>query len=198
MGFTGSPCILRPMNTTTTSGSRLRATLVAAGAAVGLSLAGLGIAAAQTEPTEPTNPPAEQAPEREGPRRAHGGKGHKGMGMGIHGEFTTRTPDGTGFQTMATQHGEVTEVSATSLTVKSEDGFSRTYVVNDDTMVNAGNEGIGDVKQGDQVHVMAVVRDGKAFAVEVRDATQAKALRDKWAPRRQPPAGAPTTGGTSS
>ena len=173
-------------------GKRLRSGLVAAGAAFGMTLAGFGLAAAQTEtPTTeaPTTeapaqtPPADQAPSADqGPGRVHRRGGHHGKGMGIHGEFTTRAPGG-GYQRVATQFGEVTQVSSASLTVRSEDGFSRTYAVNDSTLVNAGNDGIADVRQGDQVHVTAIVADGNARAVDVRDVTQIKALRNQWAPR---------------
>ena len=55
-----------------------------------------------------------------------GGFGGLGRGGPLHGEFTIRKPDGSGFQTMAIQTGEVTAVSPSSITVKSEDGFSRT------------------------------------------------------------------------
>jgi hypothetical protein len=102
--------------------------------------------------------------------------------MGIHGEFVTRAPGG-GYQTIAHQRGEVTEVTNSTIAVRSEDGFSRTYTVDENTMVNAGNQGIGDVKQGDQVHVTAVVRDGRASAVDVRDITQMDQLRGRWQPR---------------
>ncbi|HET9441923.1 MAG TPA: hypothetical protein VFO65_01300 [Acidimicrobiales bacterium] len=180
-------------------GRRWRAGIVAAGAAFGLTLAGLGVAVAQTDGTT-TAPPvsgADPAPEAVKPRPLHREGGHKpaggprmgpgaGMGMGIHGEFTTRAPGG-GYQTLATQHGEVTEVSALALTARSEDGYSRTYVVDDGTLVNAGNEGIADVKVGDRVHVVAVVTDGTARAVSVQDLTQVRALHDKWAPPHRGP-----------
>lgn len=161
-----------------------KAGLVATGAAVGLTLAGLGVAGAQTEEAPET--PAKEAP---APAMKRGPGGHKGMGMGgmgmgaLHGEFTTKAPAG-GYQTLATQAGEVTELRATSISVKSEDGFSRTYSVDDGTMVNAGNNGIADVKAGDKVHLTAVVADGKARAVDIHDGTQAKELRGRWAPPR--------------
>lgn len=171
-------------------GRRLRANLVAAGAALGMTLAGLGFAAAQEDaPTNQTPPADAQGPGTEqSPRVGHarGGRHMKGMhgpGMGIHGEFTTRAPGG-GYQTIATQTGEVTEVSRTSVTVRSEDGFSRTYAVDDNTLVNAGNDGIADVRQGDQVHVTAIVADGNARAVDIKDLTQTRALRERWAPPR--------------
>ena len=171
-------------------GRQLRSGLVAAGAAVGMTLAGLGIAAAQTDSSTTTAPPtaapdaAQPAPAPMPGKLGRGHRGH-GMGMGIHGEFTTRAPGG-GYQTIATQVGEVSEASRSSLTVRSEDGFSRTYNVDDNTLVNAGNDGIGDVKQGDQVRVTAVVRDGRASAVAVTDATRVRELRGRWMP--PPPA----------
>ena len=153
---------------------RLRKNLVAAGAAVGMTLAGLGVAAAQTDgatttpPSDSTTAPAERLA---GPGGRHGGPGKGGpggKGMGIHGEFVAPAPSG-GYQTIATQKGTVTDVSATSLKVKSEDGFERTYVVNDDTMVGAGNNGIADVAVGDDVHVTAVVTGDTATAKSVHE-----------------------------
>lgn len=181
-------------------GRRLRSGLVAAGAAAGLTLAGLGMAAAQTDsttgaPESGTSVAPADAPPfptgahgefhmRGGPDGHGGPEGpgkHMFMGPGIHGEFTTKAANG-GYQTIANQMGEVTAVSSSSITVKSEDDYSRTYTVNDNTMVNAGNEGIADVVKGDRVHVTALVVDGKANAVEVHDATQVRNLHDKWAP----------------
>lgn len=173
-------------------GRSFRAGMVAAGAALGLILAGLGVAAAQTDGTTaaPAAPNAPAAPAQPPPGRpGHPGRGGPGGGMalGIHGEHVTRAPGG-GYQTIATQTGEVTDVNGSSLTVKSEDGFTRTYTVDDNTLVNAGNQGIGDVKKADQVHVKAVVKDGKAAAVEVDDVTQVGQLHDRWRPRPPTPA----------
>ncbi|HET7489258.1 MAG TPA: hypothetical protein VFJ85_15105 [Acidimicrobiales bacterium] len=189
-----------------TRSRRIRSGLVAAGAAAGLTLAGLGVAAGQTDGTTSIPPesgttqapvPNQAAPAPPmpgpGPMEMHmkgPGGPHMGMGMGIHGEFTTRGPNG-GWQTIATQRGEVTAVTHTSLTVKSEDGFSRTYAVDDNTMVGAGNEGIDDVKTGDKVDVVALVVDGKASAVEVHDATQDQQLHQRWAPAPPPKPMAP-------
>ena len=111
------------------------------------------------------------------------------MGMGIHGEHVTAAPGG-GYQTIATQNGEVTDVNDSSIAVKSEDGFTRTYSVDDNTLVNAGNQGIADVKKGDQVHVKAIVKDGKAAAVQVNDGTQVGRIRDRWMPPRPAPGAA--------
>jgi hypothetical protein len=176
--------------------------LVGAGLVGGIVFAGLNVASAQTDPTPaPTTPatPADPAPGLRGPGRGgHGDPGGRhggGLGMGIHGEFTTPAPNG-GYQTIATQVGQVTAVSATSVTVKSEDGFSRTYAVDDNTLVNAGNEGIADVKTGDDVRVTALVVDGKASAVELKDATQVQQLNGRWRPA--PPAPPAADGSTPS
>ena len=181
---------------------RWLAGVVAGGAAVGMMLAGLGIAAAQTDGTTTTAPPIEGAPvpapekdagagERPFARGMFGKPGGRssakagiGTGGGIHGEHTRPARDG-GYQTIATQDGEVTAVSGSSITVKSEDGFTRTYAVDDNTLVEAGDDGIADVRTGDQVHVTALVVDGKANAVEVQDVTRVRELRDRWAPGRR-------------
>lgn len=118
------------------------------------------------------------------------GPGHHGLGFdkfgrgAIHGEFTTKMPDG-GFRTQATQLGEVTAVSKSSITVKSEDGFSKSYAVDENSLVNAGRDGIDSVKTGDQVHVMAVVEGDQARAVHVVDTTNVKRLRERWWPGRK-------------
>lgn len=169
-----------------------------AGLVAGLVLAGLTTANAQDPtpaPSAPSAPSARpEAPGTPGERgRMDGRRGGKNYGRGgpfgnlggvmLHGEFTAPDPDG-GYQVLATQVGEATAVSATSLTVRSEDGFSRTYAVTDDTLVNAGNVGIGDVEVGHEVRVLAVVEDGAARAVRVMDITAVGELAQKWRPRR--------------
>jgi hypothetical protein len=106
-----------------------------------------------------------------------GGFGHFG---GLHGEFTIRKPDGSGFQTVATQTGEVTAVSPSSITVKSEDGFSRTYSVDENTVVGAGRDGIGTVKTGDTVRVAGVVEGASAKAGAIMDSTSLGKIGEHW------------------
>jgi len=141
-------------------------------------------------PTQPA--PAAPAPGAPGPGPGFGFEGHGrgGFGPGIHGEFTVPGPNG-GYETLASQIGQVTAVSPTSLKVKSEDGFERTYAVDDGTVVTAGRDGIANVKDGDTVHVLAVVTNGNAKAVEIGDHTQVESRRGAWAPQRPAkPAGA--------
>jgi hypothetical protein len=77
----------------------------------------------------------------------------------------------------------VTDVSSTSVTVKSDDGYTKTYKVDDNTLVNAGNEGIGDVKKDDKVHVQAFMEGDTAHAAHVMDETGVGAIRDHWKPK---------------
>ncbi|WP_326646123.1 hypothetical protein OG884_15860 [Streptosporangium sp. NBC_01755] len=100
------------------------------------------------------------------------GRGHK-MGFGgpsIHGEFVV--PDGEGkYVTVATQYGDVTAVDQDSITVKSEDGYTKEYAINGDTRINRRGEGIDAVKTGQKVMVMAKVDGGTTTAVAIHDAT---------------------------
>jgi hypothetical protein len=167
---------------------------------------GLGVAFAQTDPSATTTtvgPSTGQVvPPDPGPaQRKHFGRGHGpfggklfghghfgGLGRfgGLHGEFTIKKPDGSGFQTWATQTGEVTDVSSSSITVKSEDGFSRTYSVDENTVVGSGRDGIGTVKTGDTVHVGGLVEDGKAKAAAVVDSTSLGKIGEHWGfPKRK-------------
>ena len=189
--------------------SRRFRTLVVGAVVAGFFVVGLGVAYAQTDPTSTTAttlpavlpppggqiapaPPGQPAPNaKPGFRRGHhggpfggkffgfGGFGRLGRGA-LHGEFTIRKPDGTGFQTVAVQTGEVTAVSPSSITVKSEDGFSRTYSVDENTVVGAGRDGIGTVKTGDTVRVAGVVEAGQARAAAVIDSTSLGRIGEHW------------------
>jgi hypothetical protein len=75
-----------------------------------------------------------------GPGRQHGAIGGPGpaavSSTSLHGEFVV--PDGSGgYSTVLTQTGTVTAISPTSITVRSADGYSRTYVI-PNTAGNAG------------------------------------------------------------
>jgi hypothetical protein len=184
--------------------------LAGLGMSVGVILGGLNMATAQETPSTTPTPTPETTPAPPAPAEkpvpdavrekldrffdrggfgpglrgpfGHDPFGHKFGRGAIHGEFTTKAPDG-GFRTQATQLGEVTAVSQSSITVKSEDGFSRTYAVNEDTLVNAGRDGIGSVKTGDQVQVSALVEGDTARAVHVFDTTNVQRLRERWWPK---------------
>jgi hypothetical protein len=207
----GSPAPSAPAPPTAVPPRRRgRMAKAAAGAAVAIGL-GLGVTAVAGAVTTPKDdsttttapaaaaapnaatPTAPAPPEGGGPRGfGHGGHGGPG-GPGIHGEFTTNGPNG-GYQTLDSQIGQVTAVSNTSITVKSEDGFEKTYAVDTDSVVNAGRDGIADVKTGETVRILAVANGQTANAKEIEDVTSLGNHRKTWAPQRPAP---PAEGGTT-
>lgn len=167
-------------------------------AAVVVTTAAGGVAWATTNadpspsPSPSANPsaspsaPADPAKPGPGGPGGPGRHGELGLGMGaLHGEFVVEK-EGGGYQTVATQRGEVTAVSKDKLTVKSADGYSREYTLTEDTLVNAARDGIDDVKTGNTVTVSAIVADGKATASSVNDGTVRKAAGEKWGFHRGP------------
>ena len=111
---------------------------------------------------------------------AFGGFPFGGFGMGsgglVHGQFT-EPKSGGGYQTVDVQNGTVSAVSASSVTVKSADGFTATYAVTSSTVVDAKAAGIGSVKKGDTIFVTATVSGGAATAANITDVTAVKAGR---------------------
>jgi hypothetical protein len=150
-----------------------------------------------TTPPAASNAPAPRAGAPDGVPGpgGHGGPGGRGFGKGgpggaIHGEFVTRNGSN-GFRTIDTQLGQVTSVSQDAITVKSEDGFTKTYTVDQNTVVNSGRDGIGNVKNGDTVRVNAVVESGKAHAMDIHDETTLGSIGQHWAPPGQATPSAP-------
>lgn len=162
--------------------------------AVGLVAGGLGVAGAQEERTPdtievpkddfPISPPvfgeAPVAAPVPGPEagfwKRFPGRGPGfgfGFGPGIHSEVTFENGDGK-YQTTATQLGKVVSVSPTSITLESDDGYQRTYAVNEDTVVTAGRDGIDNVEKGDTVHLFAQVEGSEARATRIVDGAAMK------------------------
>jgi hypothetical protein len=69
-----------------------------------------------------------------------------------HGEFTVTGADGTAL-VLTVQRGAVTSASATSVAVKSDDGFAQTYALTSTTRVARGSA--ADLKAGAEVVVLA-------------------------------------------
>jgi hypothetical protein len=114
-------------------------------------------------------------PFRGGPGFFGAGPGGPGFaragGLGaLHGQFVIAKPGG-GYQTIDVQRGAVTAVSATSITLRSSDGFSHTYAITSSTLVDAQRSGIGSVKVGHQVSLTAEVSGSTATAMSVLDGT---------------------------
>jgi hypothetical protein len=100
---------------------------------------------------------------------AFGGPGALGGLFGaVHGTVVVPKSGG-GYQTVAFQNGKVTAVSSTSITLRSADGYSRTYQVTSSTLVNAQRDGIGSIKSGNQVIATATVSGSTATATRIID-----------------------------
>ena len=116
-----------------------------------------------------------------GPGGRHGMDGGP-RGEALHGEAVVKAADGT-ISTVRQIQGAVTAVSATSITVEAEDGYSATFVVNGDTEVRTGlpsrdgtgpdatTDSIADVSVGDVAHVGGTVDGSTATADRVHAMT---------------------------
>ncbi|WP_143229292.1 hypothetical protein [Actinophytocola xanthii] len=120
-----------------------RRTIAAIAIALGIAAAGgVAIYAASGSTEDPTAGPGGGGPGRNmvmaGPRSDL-----------THGEF---------------QNGEVTAISDDSITAKSEDGYERTYVIDEDTEMS------GDIAEGDEVMIVATTDGDTASAVTIAEA----------------------------
>ena len=86
-------------------------------------------------------------------------RGAMGLGDLQHGQFTVSAADGKA-TVMTVQRGTVTAASGTSVTVKSDDGFTATYAVDDSTRGRSGA-----VAKGDTVLVVAQKDGAKAVMI---------------------------------
>ncbi|MFB9904473.1 hypothetical protein [Allokutzneria oryzae] len=144
-----------------------RKTAVAAAVAVGIAAAGgVTIYAMGGESATAQGP---------GGVRMGGGPvilGPGGMGGGpiresLHGEFVVSDGNG-GYKTERTQTGSVTEVSATSITAKSVDGYTQVYTVDAATVINNGSSKIDSITNGKTVTITA---DATNKATAITDAS---------------------------
>src|SRR6266487_2947875 len=181
------------------SGSRFRRPLILAGVAAAALGSGAGVAVAltsgSTPPATSASPSAVAAspsPSGHRPpgrifgsgRRPFGGPGFfrgpagaiagplGGLGFfgAVHGQIVVPKPGG-GYQTVDIQQGTVTAVSSTSITLKSADGFTKTYTVTSSTLVNAQRSGIGSIKAGNKAVVFATQSGAVATASRITDLT---------------------------
>ena len=131
--------------------------------------------------------PAGHAGQRDhGPREGHGPREHGPSGPGSHGpgshgpgggmlhsEGVIEDDEGA-FVTVRMQQGEVTAVSATSITVTSADGYAGTYVITDETVVERNGEEVAPAV-GDTAHVRATMTGSTATADMVHALSPEKA-----------------------
>jgi hypothetical protein len=152
----------------------LTVALLAAGA-TGVALAADGGTATPTPGSSGVPSAGPEGPRGLDGERGPGGMmgGHRGFGgpglMGaVHGELVV-PKDGGGYETMLVQRGKATAVSATSISVKSDDGFTATYAVNKNTVVHATSDGITSIAKNADVVVMARKTGSGGTALRVMD-----------------------------
>ena len=110
---------------------RIRKALLAG--AVALALTGTGAAIAWSADSPSPSPSASgKANGQDKPKAAKPDKSQRPQEL--HSESTVKKSDGT-FETVLAQHGTVEAVNETSVTVKSEDGFTQSYAINADTRI---------------------------------------------------------------
>lgn len=139
---------------------------VAAATVLGAGTAAL--AASGSSPSPSANSPSASSGPAAGLGKAANGKALRRPGLqlarhALHGSWVTRNGS-SGFVTHDAIRGQVTAVSAGSITVKAADQVSQTYAVTADTKVHLrgakGKPGtIGQVKTGDRVIVLGTGTD---------------------------------------
>ncbi|MEV7605438.1 DUF5666 domain-containing protein [Paenarthrobacter sp. NPDC089322] len=123
----------------------LRKALLAGGIAAALTGGGAAAVWAGTQPgpspsgTSATPSPGTTAETRQAEKRGHP----------IHGEHVVKGADGT-FRTVVTQTGTIEAVSASGITVRSEDGFTQRYAINADTRIAKIPVEASDQRRGNQ------------------------------------------------
>ncbi|MGC0238075.1 hypothetical protein [Arthrobacter sp. SD76] len=173
---------------------RIRKAFIAGAVAVALSGTGAAIAWSADSPL-PAPSPSQSAPGQSAPgQEKKQGKPDKSAKPGKpgkpdksqrpqlqHSESVVKNADGT-FQTIVEQRGTVEAVSETSITVKSEDGFSRSYAVNAETritkapatgedgkLVRPGDGSIADISPGEAVRISGVKSGDQATAGRIAE-----------------------------
>jgi hypothetical protein len=184
---------------------------LAAGAILATGITGIASAANGTTSPEASTGTSQTAPGHQqrggpdgGPAGGPAGGRHEGprgamlggpRGEALHAEAVVKAADGT-ISTVSQIQGTVTAVAASAITVKAEDGFTATYVVNDTTEVRTGLPpqrpdlqgatgtqakptapaagSISDVKVGDVARVEGTVSGSTSTATEVHSMTAAQ------------------------
>jgi hypothetical protein len=140
-----------------------------AGALVAVAVASAGVTAGVMAATgSSSSSTAANGPGGGGGFGGAGGPGGGGLGgaaTALHGTYVVSDGNGT-YTTELTQTGTVSAVSAGSITVKSTDGYSKTYTITSSTSVDNGSDQISSVATG---HTVRIVADSKASATTITD-----------------------------
>ena len=159
-----------------TSGKFTRSAVGAGAAAVALLGAGGAAFAQGGAPAAPSPDQAQHQTAHPDKHDKHGKAGKHGKHRkhhplaGVqHGEFTKTTKQGE--RTFDIQRGTVVSADPAAVTVRSKDGFTATYAVDQSTKVHKQHRKapITEVRPGDRVGVRAVKDGARAVAHQVHD-----------------------------
>ena len=141
-----------------------KAKILIAGAASLAVLGGVGVTLAYADPSSPSPTPG-GSPSASPTQDAQKDRGERRglLRRALHGEVTL---GGEKQRVVVFQRGEVTQVGATAVAVRSEDGYSATYALNPDLRVRRDKEdaAIADVKVGTTIRVLATKEDSTLTA----------------------------------
>jgi hypothetical protein len=143
--------------------------------AVAVAIA-VGIAGAGTVAVYAASGSASSTSSQQGPGGGMGGDGGGPGGAGgamsqaLHGEYVVSDGNG-GYATEIMQNGEVTAVSDSSITAKSDDGYTKTYTIDSDTAVGNGSTDLSSIATGDDVMIVATVSGDTATADSLVEAS---------------------------
>ncbi|MDT4988197.1 MAG: hypothetical protein QOI74_2291, partial [Micromonosporaceae bacterium] len=115
--------------------------------------------------------------------------GGAGLMNALHGTIVVDN-NGT-YVTEAIQTGTVTDISATSITVASVDGYTKAYVLGASTVVDNGVDKIASVANGHTVNITATVAGDTATATQLRDQNLGTGQQRDGGRQGGPPAGNP-------
>lgn len=203
---------------------------LAAGAALATGVTGIAMAAdSSPSPSSSAASPsagsgstdAAAGAQRDGQRGGPRDGGHARGGLlgapgsePLHGEMVVQAEDGT-VSTVRMIRGTVTAVSATSITVKADDGYSATFAVGTGSTVHTGLPdgprpadgtadaagSIAEVAVGDVAHVQGTVSGSEATATRIHAMTAAQAEQaqaDRLAHEQEHAARADDSAGTTA
>ncbi|TPV51447.1 hypothetical protein FJ661_08085 [Pseudarthrobacter phenanthrenivorans] len=138
---------------------KIRKTLLAAAVAVALTGTGVAFAWGAGDPPAPA-PSSSSTPGQDNTKVR---KDKSQRPQQLHGESVVKKADGS-YETELSQRGTVEAASSSSITVKSEDGFSQTYAIDAGTKARPS---LADIAPGDTVRISGVKNGGQATAERI-------------------------------
>jgi hypothetical protein len=180
-------------------GAWIAAGVLGGGVISGVVVSQLGTATAASGTPSPGASAAPGAPMPYGGPLQRFGPGGPG-GKVLHGEATVQAPDGT-TKVIVSQAGDITGTTASTVTVKSTDGYEATYTIDKNTRISLNGNGgtMSSLKNGDTVRVVGTKSGSTSHAQAVIDGmpTGFKMFRhgQRMAPR---PQSTPSTSSSST